>query len=368
MEFKKYQLYPRVYDDLKKRSTIGIVFYLTTACIVLFTDNYYLRHPEFSNPFLFSLSGICLLRLFHLYFAQWLQPKFEKFNNHIFIFSIAVTALIWGIGFAKFMIQDGELSATLLMTMCTIGLCAGGAVAFVPDLKLSIFFSFFMLVPAMGIMIFYQMNMPLVISLGIFFVYLCFIAQRGNSEYWDALENEYLLEEKSIALEKISRIDDLTKIYNRRYFDEALSFEWSRSVRLHTPISIIMFDIDDFKRINDQYGHLAGDQYLTATANMIKKVFKRETDIVARYGGDEFICLIPNTPLENVCMMAETVRLEIEAFHLEFEGQTIQASISSGAAICVPGPKENSNSLISKADKALYNSKTNGRNKVTGNS
>ncbi len=368
MEFKKYQLYPRVIDDLKKRSTIGIIFYLSTACIVLFTDNYYLRHPEFSNPFLFSLSGICLLRLFHLYFAQWVQPKLEKLNNHIFILSVAVTALIWGIGFAKFMIQDGELSATLLMTMCTIGLCAGGALAFIPDLRLSILFSFFMLVPAMGIMIFYQINMPLVISLGIFFIYLCFIAHRGNREYWDALGNEFLLEEKSKAHEKISRIDDLTKLYNRRYFDESLSFEWSRSVRLQSPISIIMFDIDDFKRINDNYGHLAGDQYLKATAKMIKKIFKRDTDIIARYGGDEFIALIPNTPLENVCMMAEKVRLEIEAFHLEFEGQTIQASISSGAAICIPDKNDFFQSLISRADKALYQSKTSGRNKVTGNS
>ena len=368
MEFKKYQLYPRVYDDLKKRSTIGIVFYLTTAFIVLFADNYHLRHPEFTNPFLFSLSGICLLRVFHLSLSKWEQPKFKKLNYGIFILSVALTALIWGIGFSRFMTQPGEMNATLLMTMCTIGLCAGGVVAFVPDFRLSITFNFFMLVPAIVLMGFYQMNPPLIMALIIFFIYLCFIAHRGNREYWDALENEYLLEEKSIAFEKISRTDDLTKLYNRRYFDEALSFEWSRSVRLHTPISIIMFDIDDFKRINDQYGHLAGDQYLTATANTIKKVFKRETDIVARYGGDEFIVLIPNTPLENVCMMAEKVQLEIEAFHLEFEGQTIQATISSGAAICVPGPKENSRSLISKADKALYQSKTSGRNKVTGNS
>ncbi|MBU0464082.1 MAG: GGDEF domain-containing protein [Proteobacteria bacterium] len=368
MEFKRYQLYPRVINDLKQRSTIGIIFYLSTACIVLFTDNYYIRYPEFSNPFIFSLSGICLLRLLHLYIAKWAKPKFENVNNYIFILSVAVTALIWGIGFAKFMIQDGELSATLLMTMCTIGLCAGGSVAFIPDLRLSISFSFFMLVPAIGVMGFYQMNMPMVFSISIFFIYLCLIAHRGNREYWDALENEYLLEEKSKVLETISRIDGLTDLYNRRYFDEAFSFEWSRSLRQQISISIIIFDIDGFKRINDEYGHLAGDHYLKATATTIKNIFKRETDIIARYGGDEFIAIIPNKPLENVCMMAEKVRLKIAALHLEYEGQILQTTISTGAAICVPDKNDKPQSLISNADKALYQSKTSGRNQVTGNS
>ena len=367
MDFKRYQLYPRVINDLKQRSTIGIVFYLSTACIVLFTDNYYIRYPEFSNPFLFSLSGICLLRLLHLSFAKWAQPKFENLNNHVFILSVAVTALIWGIGFANFMIQDEELNARLLMTMCTIGLCAGGAVAFIPDLRLSISFSFFMLVPAIGIMIFYQMSRSLVISLVIFFVYLCFISHRGNREYWDAIENEYLLEEKSKDFEKLSRIDGLTDLYNRRYFDEVFSFEWSRSVRQQTSISIIIFDIDDFKRINDQYGHLAGDQFLKATAVAIKNTFKRETDITARYGGDEFIALIPNKPLENVRMMAERVQSKMSALHLEYEGQILQATISAGAAICVPDRDDKSQSLISRADKALYHSKTIIRNNVIEN-
>ncbi|WP_457552910.1 GGDEF domain-containing protein [Desulfobacula sp.] len=367
MGFKRYEFNPRVVNDLKKRSSIGIVFYLATAVIVLFTDNYYIRHPEFSNPFLLSLAGICLLRLFHLYIAKWVQPKFEKFNNRIFLLSVVVTALIWGIGFANFMIQDGELSATLLMTMCTIGLCAGGVVAFVPDLNLSISFNFFMLVPAIGTMVFHQTNMPLVVSLTIFFVYLCFIAHRGNKEYWDGLENEYLLEEKSKILDKISRVDDLTKLYNRRHFDETLSFEWNRSVRDQTLISVVICDIDHFKNINDQYGHLAGDKYLKAIANLLKDVFKRQTDITARYGGDEFIVLMSNTSLEDVTRLAEMVRLKSEKLHLEYEGQTIQASMSLGSATCIPDKNDKCNSLILKADKALYQSKESGRNKVIEN-
>ena len=178
---------------------------------------------------------------------------------------------------------------------------------------------------------------------------------------------EYLLEEKSKNFENLSRIDGLTGLYNRRYFDESFSFEWSRSVRLQTSISIIIFDIDSFKQINDQYGHMAGDEYLKTIAMTIKNIFKRETDITARYGGDEFIVLIPNKPLENVLMMAEKVRRKVETLHLEYEGQPLEATISAGAAICVPDKGDKPQSLILKADKALYQSKASCRNKVIGN-
>jgi diguanylate cyclase (GGDEF)-like protein len=329
-----------VVKDLKKRSSLGSISYLIATGIVLFSDNYYSRYPDFSRLFLFSIVCICLFGILFLLYERWTQPKIEKLNTHIFMVCVVLTAFIWGLGFAKFMIQNGEMSATLLMTMCTIGLCAGGVVTFIPDLRLSIAFSFLTLVPAMGTMIACQMNMPLVIALGLFFIYLCFIADRGNKEYWNALENEYFLEEKSKDFEKMSHIDSLTDLYNRRYLDDVFSFEWNRCVRDQAPISIILCDIDDFKGINDQYGHLAGDQYLIATAMLLKKIFKRKTDVTARYGGDEFIVLMPNTPIENVERLVEKVRETAGALQVEHDGKTLQASMSVGAASCVPSQKD----------------------------
>ncbi|MBU2631491.1 MAG: hypothetical protein KKE61_23015, partial [Proteobacteria bacterium] len=221
MGFKRDTVFERVIIDLKKRSTIGIIFYMIVVLIILFTDSYYGRHPEFSRRFLFFVMAICVFRFFHLPFARQTQQKIGKINNRIFLLSVALTGLIWGIGFAAFMIQAGEVNAKLLMVICTAGLSAGGVVAFIPDLRLSIAFSFFMLAPAMVSMIAHHTNMPLVFALFLFFIYLCFMATRGNREYWDALENEYLLEEKSKDLEKMSRVDGLTGLYNRRYFDEA---------------------------------------------------------------------------------------------------------------------------------------------------
>lgn len=367
LEFKRQVLNARVIEDLKKRSDIGIVFYLVVAGIVLLSESYHSRHPDFSKLFLFSFAGICLFRLLHLPIAKWMQPKFEKFNTRIFIFSAALTAVIWGAGFANFMIHEGDLYAALLMVMCTVGLCSGEVVAFTPYFRLAIVYAFFVLVPPMGAMLFFKMNLPLVLALGSLGAYLLYLARNGNREYWDGLEAEYILNQRSKALEKMNRIDDLTDLYNRRYFDETFAFEWNRSIRDKTPISIIIFDIDDFKQINDQYGHLAGDQYLVATAGVIKHTFKRQTDITARYGGDEFIVLISNTAMGNVNILAEKVRTKLEALHLEYEGQTFQASISAGVATCVPDQKQAPSSLILKADKALYQSKTSGRNKVIEN-
>ncbi len=365
MAFKKYTLYPRVVDDLKKRSFIGIFFYLVVLYLVLFTGDYYDRHPEFSNWLAFSVCSICMFRFFHRLVAKWLEPRFVKSNNWVFFFSVPITALIWGVGFAVFMLQDGEANANLLMVMCTIGLSSGAAVAFIPDFRISFLFSTFMLVPAIAVMLFFSINLPLAVAIILMFMYLCFMAYRGNREYWNALENEYLLEKKSWALEKISRIDSLTELYNRRHFDDMYAFEWDRAARKKQSISIIIADIDHFKKVNDEYGHPAGDEYLKAVGHSFKQVFKRKIDIVARYGGEEFIVLMPGESEEIVFEIAQDIRLRFEKYRLEYNGHSLKATLSLGVASCIPNQGQKSQSLISKADKALYKSKIDGRNRVT---
>lgn len=300
-----------------------------------------------------------------MWVGKWIPSKFLKINTTVFILSVVLTALIWGIGFANFMNQTGEANAKLLMVMCTVGLCSGGVMAYIPELRLSMVFCFLMLVPAVMLMGLHHINMPLAAALVLFLIYLCFIAYRANREYWDALENEHLLEKKSKDLEIISRIDGLTGLYNRRYFDEAFSFEWNRAVRNKTSLSVMIGDVDQFKRVNDQYGHLAGDEYLKSLGGLFKDVFKRKTDIIARYGGEEFIALMPNESAENTRRLAETIRSMTESFQLEYEDHTIQTTISIGIAINVPHQHEKREFLISKADRALYQSKTSGRNKVS---
>ena len=130
-------------------------------------------------------------------------------------------------------------------------------------------------------------------------------------------------------------------------------------------IAIVICDIDNFKKINDQYGHPAGDKYLKAVAKTLKTVFKRKIDITARFGGEEFIIIVLNETSKNVKTLAEKIRSKIESLHLKYDTQIIKTTISIGIASCSPHKDIKSHSLIKNADDALYKSKKNGRNQIT---
>lgn len=364
MVFKRQSLTPRVILDLEKRSLFGTLFYILVICLVLFTDGYHMRHSSFSKLFLIMVISICLFRLVYHWAKQWVPSRLGSVNTGIFIASIALTALIWGLGFAWIMGQPGEQKIQLLMVICTVGLCSGGVVAYIPYLWLSIAFNVLILGPGIVYLSASQTNIPLDISLFLFSMYMVFIAIRGNNEYWIALENEFLLEERTRDLEKISNTDRLTGLYNRRYFDGALDFEWKRASRNQTGLAMIVCDIDHFKKVNDTFGHLAGDAYLRLTANRLLQVFKRKTDIVTRYGGEEFVVLMPDESQKNAEALAEKIRGKMESAILTFDSHSIQATISLGVAGLVPQASWGKEILISKADSALYSAKKKGRNQV----
>ncbi len=271
MEFKRQRFTPRMISDLRQRSFVGTGFYIVALVVVLTTNGYYLRYPQFSKQFVMLISGICLFRLVHHLMDRWIPPKRYRVSLFFFLGSICLTGLIWGIGFSKFILQAGEQDIHILMVICTIGLCSGGVVAYMPSLWLAVVFDLSILGPGIVAMAVGQTYSSLMILFVLYLVYMMFMALRGNREYWNALENEFLLKEKTRAIEQLSRKDGLTGLYNRRYFDDAFEYEWNRAIRNRTAVSMVMCDIDHFKRVNDTYGHLAGDAYLRLTA--IKQIF-----------------------------------------------------------------------------------------------
>ncbi len=364
MEFKRQRFTPRVVIDLQQRAFVGIGFYIVALAVVLTTSGYYLRHPQFSKQFFILISGVCLFRFVHHLTGRWIPPKLYRISLALFLGSIGLTGLIWGIGFSKFILQDGEQNIHILMVICTIGLCSGGVVAYVPSLWLAVVFDIAILGPGIVAMAVGQIYSSLMSLFVLYLVYMIFIALRGNREYWNALENEFLLKEKTRAIELLSRSDGLTGLYNRRYFDDVFEYEWHRAIRNSTAVSIVMCDIDHFKRVNDTYGHLAGDAYLRLTAGVLKQVVRRETDILARYGGEEFIVLMPDESLENAVALAEKIRQMMETTVLNFEGHTLQTTVSLGVAWSTPRPFEQRETILSNADNAMYEAKNRGRNRV----
>ena len=365
MAFKRYKLSKRVINDLKKRSGFGIFFYLFFAWFIPFSDGYVHRDPGFSLLFIAGVTLICLFRLIHLHIAKGAIGKAEKLDTTIFFASVIASSLIWGAGFVRIVLVDGEPDTRFLMTICSMGIAAGGVLAYVPHLRLSLIFCFSLLLPVDLVLFTIAPDLPLAVSILLFMVYLSFLAVRGHREYWDALENEHLLDLRSRELERISRHDGLTGLINRRYFDETFKLEWHRAQRNRSPLSVVLLDIDDFKRVNDSFGHQAGDKYLKVISALISKVFQRKNDITARYGGEEFIVLLPERQ-ETARAMAEQLRAVVEKTQLTHQNHTIMSTVSIGVATDIPSRNTCPDSLISKADKALYQSKEGGKNRVTG--
>jgi diguanylate cyclase (GGDEF)-like protein len=172
--------------------------------------------------------------------------------------------------------------------------------------------------------------------------------------------------ETNQQLERLSTLDTLTGLANRRRFDESLGQEWRRAARDGVPLSLIFCDIDFFKGYNDSYGHLAGDECLVRVAEVLRSTFNRPGDLAARYGGEEFVLVLADTNEEGAVRLAEKLRTKIEDLAIPHRGSPIgsRLTISLGVATVVPTPRGGAEELIARADAALYAAKQEGRNRV----
>ncbi len=169
--------------------------------------------------------------------------------------------------------------------------------------------------------------------------------------------------EKNHQLEMLAVTDVLTSLPNRRHLMKRLEEEVARARRFSQPLSILMMDVDHFKKVNDTWGHAMGDAVLRNMGGFLKTSI-RETDLAARYGGEEFTVLLPNTPIDGAAIAAENLRKGFEALSHENDGETIQRTISLGVSCLTPEDPRDQEALLKAADEALYRAKEGGRNRV----
>jgi len=197
-----------------------------------------------------------------------------------------------------------------------------------------------------------------------------YVVQLQRDEAYRALrKSQQELMESNLELQRLTNVDGLTGLSNRRYFNDYLESEWSHAIRAKTPISILMIDIDHFKQYNDSYGHLAGDEVLQTVADTVRRSFRRSTDLAARFGGEEFVVILPLSPAADLQDLADLVVKEVEALKLPHIGSASGAgvTISVGGATIVPQRDDKPFALIEAADKALYEAKRTGRNRAVTN-
>ena len=173
------------------------------------------------------------------------------------------------------------------------------------------------------------------------------------------------LETLNNELERLSLLDPLTKVANRRRFNEYLDHVWRSAVRSNTPLSLIMIDVDEFKAYNDNYGHLAGDECLISVATALARTIHRPDDLIARYGGEEFVVVLPDTDTGGAKELAEKLRIAVEELDIVHSTKTgNRVTISLGIATAKPGLQNSSGMLIASADAGLYEAKRRGRNRT----
>lgn len=177
--------------------------------------------------------------------------------------------------------------------------------------------------------------------------------------YQDKIENIFHNE-----LYKMAVVDALTGAYNRRYFEERIKEEFSYCLRNHVPLSLLMFDIDHFKSINDTYGHPAGDYVLSHVVTLTRSIVRGE-DLLARFGGEEFMIVLKATDGDGALMLAERLRRLVDESHFEFDAHKIHVTISVGIATLSGHNLKDWEQMVHQADDLMYTSKKSGRNRVS---
>ncbi|MEO8053574.1 MAG: sensor domain-containing diguanylate cyclase [Acidobacteriota bacterium] len=176
---------------------------------------------------------------------------------------------------------------------------------------------------------------------------------------------ELRLRQANAALQRLSLVDSMTDVANRRQFDRALADEWARAIRVGTSIALVLVDVDHFKPYNDRYGHPAGDDCLRRIAAVLGRTLLRAGDVVARYGGEEFGAILPLTDADAATAIAERMRKSVEALGMPHGAVPLGiVTISGGVASSRPEMDSDPLDLVARADAALYEAKAAGRNRI----
>ena len=291
--------------------------------------------------------------------------------NRWLVRSVLAQGLAWGL-LAAFCHATPELKAMNVPIMLVgIAMCSIGSASLAIHPRLMFWFPAMMVVP--GLVVTAMQDSPghfLLSCMGVFYlgVTLFYAARVVHHDYWRGLVAYDMLQEHSKALEKASLTDTLTGLANRMCFNKCYADEWGRAYREGHSLALLLVDLDHFKTINDNFGHAVGDMVLCEAARAMETELLRRGDFVARFGGEEFVVLLPDTDGLGAAAVAERLRHSVAAARVSTEGHSVRITCSIGYAACLPDTPEPSAGLLRQADVALYEAKQAGRDLVCGTS
>jgi len=355
----------RAFNDLTNRAKPGILIYIT----VWFAIAYALELATV-NPTFFTLNSAILFvfvvtRALHLRLRRNVTAENVSLLEGWLVGSVLFGALHWGMMTAWVFYEPTLTNVEAPILVVLAALAMGGTSTLSISRVIRIYYPILLFLPSAAYFAWEGSQQSLMYASLIIasIIYIFIASSSSEQDYWQALSSNVIAEERALELEKLTITDPLTQIKNRMFFDTEYEKEWQRSARLKSCMSVLMIDLDFFKKLNDNYGHIFGDAVLQKVAAALDESVLRPADCVARYGGEEFIVMLPATNEEGLGIVAERVLQNIAALKFEYQGQSINVTCSIGGATSSPHPSHNSEELIKRADDALYQAKENGRNR-----
>lgn len=353
--------------DTSKRAAPGIFIFPVLWPLITLANGSYHLNPQFIFANTIVLIGVALARLLLTIRIKRLVTSHLDAINLIAPGLILCNSLHWGLLVAATIYFPWLKQSETPMIIATIGIAAGGVAVLSVNPLLQYSYPLVMLLPGVIALLSDYHDIENVQVAAMFFayaIYIVFTSRTVRSDYWNALTRQQMLEQRTQELEEISSTDALTKLRNRLYFTTHFDSEWNRAWRHKYAVSILMIDLDHFKRINDTFGHPFGDDCLVQTATALQSEIQRSGDILARYGGEEFIVFLSNTDEAEALVVAERLLSAVRAISLSYKGTLVPVSCSIGLASNMPALPDQGYQLISEADRALYEAKRQGRNMV----
>lgn len=346
--------------DLEKRSKNGAYIYIAIWSVVGVGTQFYQRFPVLFLAILALFVLFGLLRLLSYKYSELLRTKKRLLWNVTIYFNALVPVLTLGVVFSLSLVSTTFEPLFLYLLICICGVLSGGIVDFAPRFDVSSSFVIAVLIPALVSLIFLADDRIIeAVLISIYGLYMFLLARKLSKEYTTRIMQQ-------VQLERLNNEDSLTGIANRRSFDKSFVDIWGISSRPDGRISLMLIDIDLFKRVNDTYGHAVGDEVIKNVAKAIREVCRRESDIVARIGGEEFTVLISTKDQNFILELAERIRTNVANMQMQSDSGSFQVTVSIGVATLEPSREMAPKTLFTLADSNLYVAKESGRNRVVG--
>ncbi len=352
--------------DLFERAKPGAFVYALVWLVVTPWSGMWSQHTAFAAGNMAFLAGLSALRMFNFRGARRSERAQIAAFRWLTVLILA-GALHWGV-MSSFVIFSGRfdtLRNPFLIMLPAFGM--GGTAVLGISNTIRMLYPAFILFPSMitGTVIGGQENLTLVALATCAMAYVMVASRTSSIDYWKAISNAKVAAERAQLLEIQNLTDPLTGIHNRLFFNTYFRDQWRLCAGSGEPLSVALIDLDHFKKVNDEYGHLAGDECLRMVAAELEHSLRAPDEVVTRYGGEEFVAILPRVGLDEAIGIGRRMVDLVAHISFDHDGIPVTLTCSVGIASMVPSAtSDDGHRLIAAADEALYDAKSNGRNQL----